>query len=88
MRSLGCAKKIGFKTSAILSRLDSVRQNSEHTQSPSCCDSKNKHERKSNCVIRIRPFAPALEHANRSNRKQQYRADGERFNEHERPPNF
>jgi hypothetical protein len=63
-------------------RPDSVRQNAEDTQSPSRRDSKNKHEPTRDKVIRVGSFAPALEHANYSSRKQQDCDDSERFNEH------
>jgi hypothetical protein len=69
-------------------RPDSVRQNAEDTQSPSRRQPKNQDERAPNHVIRVSSFAPALEHANYSSRKQQDCDDSERFNEHIRHSNF
>jgi hypothetical protein len=70
------------KTSVIVSRLESVRQNPERAQSPSCRQPENQNERAPNYVIRVSSFAPALEHANHSNREKEDRAERERFDKH------
>jgi hypothetical protein len=54
--------------------------------SPSGGDSEYKNERAANDVIGTGSFAPALEHTNESDSKEQNCQNGERLDEHEDTP--